>query len=364
MRTVFQLVAIGIFCIQMYSSLEKFFAQPMTQQSSTVSLDKIKNPVIYLCKDAQFNFSYAATMGYSSMMEFLIGQIENSNNFTWNGKYRNSTLVELQSMMFNDDNDKFGFFSSKTKNYDSDKIFIMPYGNCLKSSNPRDFYAAKSTKPAVLVIVDPALDNDLRISGMKNGLFDFGHSHNNFEEYIYEVDIALQDNRVHDGITCIDYDRIGSSYGECIKEKLKNKFLQWLGCYPPWLYDSSNLTCTPNHQKHFDDKHELYEMKQEFINFVTGLELTSFKQCKPPCTTMEIYYNLRRHITNKPGVNIVKIKIMENVKVHTEVLAFGLWHLIVDLGSALGLWLGFSALSIFDNILEMYVVSRKKVIIG
>ena len=38
----------------------------------------------------------------------------------------------------------------------------------------------------------------------------------------------------------------------------------------------------------------------------------------------------------------------------TDVLAYDEFSLIVDLGSALGLWLGLSALSIFDIILEMY----------
>ena len=364
-RTVFQLVAFGIFCIQMYLSLEKFIAQPMTQQISTVSLDKIENPVIYLCQDAQFNYTYAASMSYYSLWQLLIGQIENSNNFTWTGKFRNSTFKELQSKIFDVDNEFFEIFSSETKNDDwqnttTDEIFIMPFGQCLKPANPTDFYYAISTKPAVLIIVDPALDNDFRISGIKFGTFSFGHLHNSFEGYIYEVDITMLDNRVNDGRTCIDYGRIESSYGECIKDKLKGKFLQWLGCYPPWLQDSSNLTCLPNHQKQFSAKHEYYEMQQEIIKLVTGLELNSFKNCLPPCTTMELNYNLRRHLRNGPHFTAVKVKIMENVKVHTEVLAFGLWHLIVDLGSALGLWLGLSALSIFDNMLELYVSSRKK----
>ena len=38
----------------------------------------------------------------------------------------------------------------------------------------------------------------------------------------------------------------------------------------------------------------------------------------------------------------------DKVIVYKDVLAYDLFDLVVDLGSALGLWLGLSALSIFD----------------
>ena len=52
---------------------------------------------------------------------------------------------------------------------------------------------------------------------------------------------------------------------------------------------------------------------------------------------------------------------MDNeVTVITDAYAYDVFSLVVDLGSALGLWLGLSALSIFDYILSFYESIRYK----
>ena len=44
--------------------------------------------------------------------------------------------------------------------------------------------------------------------------------------------------------------------------------------------------------------------------------------------------------------------ILEEVTVHTDTPAYDMFNLVVDLGSALGLWLGLSAVSIFDSLVD------------
>ncbi len=53
-----------------------------------------------------------------------------------------------------------------------------------------------------------------------------------------------------------------------------------------------------------------------------------------------------------------KFKILDIVKVFTDVYAYDMFSLVVDLGSALGLWLGLSALSIFDLIVDSYKTAK------
>ena len=48
-----------------------------------------------------------------------------------------------------------------------------------------------------------------------------------------------------------------------------------------------------------------------------------------------------------------RLESQNNVVILKDVYSYDLFNLVVDLGSALGLWLGLSALSIFDNILEI-----------
>ena len=56
------------------------------------------------------------------------------------------------------------------------------------------------------------------------------------------------------------------------------------------------------------------------------------------------------------------MKFMETVAVYTDVYAYDVFSLVVELGSALGLWLGFSALSMFDSITSIIsMVNLKKI---
>ena len=50
----------------------------------------------------------------------------------------------------------------------------------------------------------------------------------------------------------------------------------------------------------------------------------------------------------------VTFEILEKVTVYEDVYAYDMFSLIVDLGSALGLWLGLSACSIFDSLLLIH----------
>ena len=67
--------------------------------------------------------------------------------------------------------------------------------------------------------------------------------------------------------------------------------------------------------------------------------------------------NLRSKRLFKSYINI---KMMNEVVVHTDTFAYDVFSLVVDLGSALGLWLGLSAISIFDYMLEMYEALKQE----
>ena len=48
------------------------------------------------------------------------------------------------------------------------------------------------------------------------------------------------------------------------------------------------------------------------------------------------------------------------VEVKKVMIAYDMFHFIVDAGSSLGLWLGLSALGIYDLIIELYDMVKKK----
>ena len=54
------------------------------------------------------------------------------------------------------------------------------------------------------------------------------------------------------------------------------------------------------------------------------------------------------------------IRVEEEVAVITDVYSHDLFNLVVDFGSALGLWLGFSALSFIDYTVKFLSLAKSK----
>ena len=54
------------------------------------------------------------------------------------------------------------------------------------------------------------------------------------------------------------------------------------------------------------------------------------------------------------------LSFQKRVKVTTYLNAYGLFDLVVEAGSSLGLWIGLSALGVFELVLEVVDVVLKK----
>ena len=101
-------------------------------------------------------------------------------------------------------------------------------------------------------------------------------------------------------------------------------------------------------------------IKDEYFNLLHGLEVKFFKSCLPPCLTMKLKSSLRGRFSNNLNEAFIEIIINDEINVNKDVYAYDMFSLIVDLGSALGLWLGLSALSIFDFLLDFYQDTKGK----
>ena len=291
----------------MNSSLGKYFDKPVVQETYSLSIDDIDQmPVMYVCQDAQFDYAKATSNGYPTLWKFLIGKLEDTNNFTWTGKHKNQSFTKLQQILFNVNYNSTTVHSYETRNFEfdyvqsyNDSIFISPYGYCMKLKKPTKHILVKSTVKTDVILTDPALENQIRINGIQYGTFGFGPTPDGFfETKFYEVELSLHDLSVHDGSTCIDYRKTGSSYGECTETVLKNTILEWYGCLPSWVQNNSISTCDTNMSKLVSDEQIFHDVRSEMIKLVSGFKLDIFKQCMQPCVTMKLNYNLRRHILN------------------------------------------------------------------
>ena len=346
----------------MQNSLSKYLEGPIIQQTSFQTFDKITLPIIYACQDSQFNFKKARNYGYSYIVSFLTGVLDGSDTISWNGKYGNRTFKELQNELFESDYSNASAVTIQWNGGHSTKvaqeyemIFVPPYGYCMELKQPKDGIIVKSTKQTIVLLVDPSKINDIRIIEMDKQEFGpSGFGQDAFSSSAYLMKVSQQDKSLNDGVTCTDYKQRGGSYGQCIEQALKNNFAEIYGCLPPWLPRATGETCEQDKKVRVNDKKSVTKITPEILKLLEGLELDMFKNCLQPCHTMSVEVREMLHTAGNID-GFVKYSKEDQVTVFTDVYAYDIFDLTVDLGSAIGLWLGLCALSIFDSLITVII---------
>ena len=79
-------------------------------------------------------------------------------------------------------------------------------------------------------------------------------------------------------------------------------------------------------------------------------------QCPPPCTFTTYKVKIIQTDYFKKFENHAAFSYFfeEYIDVYTEMYSYDMFSLVVDLGSALGLWLGLSALCILDDLFMVW----------
>ncbi len=75
---------------------------------------------------------------------------------------------------------------------------------------------------------------------------------------------------------------------------------------------------------------------------------------------MTLKSSLRGSFSNNLNESFIEVILKNEVMVHTDVYSYDGFSIIVEFGSALGLWLGLSALYIFNSILDYFIVFQSK----
>ena len=171
-----------------------------------------------------------------------------------------------------------------------------------------------------VLLIDPARANNLSLFHMTVYSGEFGPSIANlFHRYNYEVQIQLNDHKILDGETCTDYDKLGSSYGECLQHAIQDSFLNWYGCTPPWN-QKKNFTCDLDKaikepsKKSLDD-----EIDIEMRKFMKGFETESSKKCLLPCKLMKMELKTLYHRANSAKNGYFLFNINPNVVIQTGI---------------------------------------------
>ena len=364
-RLLVQGIALISFIFQMSISIQKYDEKPVIQKKSTRPFGEIDKPVIYICQEDQFNYTKAKENGYTRKTFYTIGKLEDTENISWTGLNNDRSAIKLQEHLFDvdykslkiEDSNTFGI--SELKPAVTEEIFDSNYGYCKKMEETKLQVIFRTMLETSILMVDPETDTRIRISEMDNTKITFGPTGKGlFDGHKYELAFTLHNSDLHDGITCTNYvNDKHSSYGSCIEDTLANKLKDWYNCSPPWFPSSQLQECKDNM---ILNKTTLTNITDEFVTFMNGQDMDIFKVCLPPCTKMRVDMRKTAYYSNKPDNSKVEIIAKNEVVVLTDINAYDAFSLIVDLGSALGLWLGLSALSIFDIVMEGFLAAMQR----
>jgi hypothetical protein len=337
-RIFYHLVAFTIFMIQAQQSMKKYFQQPVVIQHSRASIDIIEKPEIKVCSGTPFKYGKASEYGYSLDSKFLVGMIPNSTTPTWKGIYQNSTFNELSNVL-RDRN-----FSKISLNQPSKLSFEFGKGFYLNTIGI-DTELKITSKDKLLVIYIVYRSTDPRIISNRNfhSFISLGFmSNTSFDYKVYELSAEVHDNSIYEGITCVDYRKQKYTYGDCNYNALKKYIFSIYGCYPPWMSDETqDKLCEIGIKSKAIDNKQFELVWKKFDMLTDGREIHLMKVCLPPCYQIKPKLEKKLHYPFKlTNAELVITNTDKTVKIFKAVYSFDIFTLTVELGSALGLWLG------------------------
>ena len=338
-RILYHLVAFTIFIFQAQQSLNKYFQHPIVIQESWTNVNTIEKPHLKVCFRSYFDYGRASEYGYDMHSKYLAGIIPNSTRSTWLGISQNLTFQEINKILFSERN-----FTKISMNQPSKLIFEFNKGFCLKTNGiDEEMLVTTSDKNLRIYIVHTSTDSRIISEKTLHSTTTLGKTSKiSFDYKVYEIILEVHDNTIHDGTKCVDYRNQNDTYGDCNYKALKNHIYSSYGCYPPWMSDETEYKLCEIGIKSKSIGENLLNQMWKNINMLTDRrKIDLMRQCLPHC------YQIKTKLIEKVNypfisnnASLIITNAEENIKVFKAVYTFDIFTLTVELGSALGLWLG------------------------
>lgn len=210
----------------------------------------------------------------------------------------------------------------------TESIFKVSFGFCerirkVKLNSPLDI---GTNKDILITVVDSSQLTPLGLFDFPKGSITASVTGGNFEDSYYDVSVDIFDDLIHEGVTCIDYDKLNFTYSNCVEDAIKSQFLLWYSCLPPWIQSLEENVCEEDVdlQKPLDNS-VAYKAKIETWKMMTNQAFTAMKQCRPPCRKTVL--NIKKVYTH--GTDLMSYIVLMKTKpttIYTATYSFGFFR--------------------------------------
>ena len=318
-------------------------------------------PTIMVCPRDQYDWFESKNMGYPLRFSFLLGMINKTNgNLTWGGSDNKMMFQESLKSLYKA---SFENLSTTPNTVVMKERFIIPYGFCQELTNysTSDVIYIYSGNNSVF-ITDPLKTLHYKISESSmtgDPIFLKAKDSKIHDHLIFAIDIEeKQLFKDKSGEECTDYGETEKyrSYAECKRAEVELQLIPDLNCIPPWM--ASINQCNGIIKRSYSNKtidflETLLAQAERTLDHITD-------SCKPSCVQTMFHSKFLINLKSINHNQSIEINFNPTVKVSHNSRSYAGFDFIVEIGSALGLWIGLSALGLYDVIISVFICSIKK----
>ena len=336
----------------MVLAVQKFLSSQTMTVSVTKSIDDTRQPMVFVCpKKKKFNSSRANELGYRfSSKDFLYGIVNNaSDSLSWegtNGMPYDEIIKELYPASDNVYSINLRPSPYLPWHFKPFEGFCREVKTNLTSTQNQNLLQIISKEEFQVYISDP---NKFLFFSLVSDLF-VGDSilTEKIMMRLYTIDIE-EIQWMKDVGECYNYGT-DETYADCVANFQGNQFSPLLNCTIPWMTGSNKTRmCRGKIQT---SKEVFGKAVEKFNSALITEHFKTFdysKVCPKPCNELRFTSKFKNMYSSiLPEFHGIGMLFKTSVKETEELLAYGLVDLAVEIGSSLGLWVGLSALGVFD----------------
>ena len=354
------IIALVIFIYQMAHAFKRYFSDPHLFVKETIDIkDVAQLPVITICPHQVYDFKKSAKIGYKGMEKYFTGELQDGQQLSWTGNTKD-TYENVSRLLFGkmyEALDKVVMRNAALSELETTIILDLPVGPC-KSLHD---YQISTRRGGLNIQLDDG-EFTIFVTDRAKEVHYKTHMNSMLGSSIHlKVDkskqvlrfyqVTLEQTYLREGQDgCRNYDAdddLTPTYAACVEQELQKKFLPIYGCMVPWMSPNNpcNTTLTGNPTEH---EALVNETRHIFLEALYGFD-HEFEKCPPPCLQTSIrarYFDT--FDWPRFDSSFIVISFDDTVQQSIMKSAYGSVDLLIEAGSSLGLWLGLSAIGLYD----------------